>query len=240
MKKLYLTIIALIICFSCFAVHAETGPAIVSSDVYVMPGDIIIVPVAIENNSGIISFKCSVDYNKDEFEFVKCDDTELLSGFQSTYFVEGAYLLRYQTALNQENNMSNGVVANLTFKVKNGFSGKSYIAITYKEANRLDDDKYTVSNVKFESGNITVKSNVVLLENNKASFKGITGKCLGVIASYKGAVLVDFKFFDIENDAEFNISEQINTEGSTEIKAFLWDIVTNMKPLCEAEKESVK
>ena len=132
----------------------------------VKPGDTFTVPVSIEVNPGIVSLKLAVAYDADMLELVEAAAGDFVVAEQENVTVaspsfgpieNNPFIINWVDALAAENNTATGVIANLTFKVKEDAEGTTDITITFNPNDVFD---YDMNNVEFgcTAGTVTVKS----------------------------------------------------------------------------------
>ena len=127
-------------------------------------GETIVVPVSIANNPGIVSLKLAVAYDPAVLELIEATAGDFIVAEQENVTVaspsfgplENPFIINWIDALAGENNTQTGVVANLTFKIKEGATGTTEISVSAK-ANDVFDKDY--ENVPFlcTAGVVTVK-----------------------------------------------------------------------------------
>ena len=97
-------------------------------------GDTVVIPVSITKNPGIVSLKLAVSYDDAVLELISVEagDVVSASGEFSTGPIKSPIVISWIDALALENNEQTGVIANLTFKVKDdAVSGDAALTISY-------------------------------------------------------------------------------------------------------------
>ncbi|MBP5311516.1 MAG: beta-N-acetylglucosaminidase domain-containing protein, partial [Clostridia bacterium] len=93
----------------------------------VCPGETAEAGIFIVCNPGVITFRPRVYYDENALELVDVEDTGLLEGFTPPAPNKTSpYILRWADSLANEDNTSNGRIAALTFKIKDGALPGSY------------------------------------------------------------------------------------------------------------------
>jgi hypothetical protein len=73
----------------------------------------------------------------------------------------------------------------------------------------------------------------VSLADGAVTVANAPATCILIIASYNGTRLIDAKAIS-NATGSYTIANEISTTGSTSVKAFLWDNITDIKPLCDS------
>lgn len=137
--------ITFVLCFTMLGAVSvkatDTETIIALSDVVGAAGQEVVVPLTIENNTGIAAFRFRVSYNTDVLE--------LLSVEASGTFADGT--LACDTNTDEQNTTilwysltditANGVIANLKFKIAEGYHGTLPLEIAYRESEILDQNR---------------------------------------------------------------------------------------------------
>lgn len=231
MKKLLAMLLSVLMLVSCcaLAVSAEDNiyndtemdwSALMGSFVVgsaeAKPGDTIVIPVSIEKNPGIVSLKLAVTYDATVLElveaaagdFVVAEQEDITIGSPSFGPVENnPFTINWMDALATENNTKSGVIANLTFKVKEGAAeGDTSISLSYNPNDVFD---WTMNNVEFamKSGTVTVAAG-----NEPGDVNGdgkINLKDLGVLQQYlnKWEVEIDLDAAEVTGDDKVNLKD---------------------------------
>ena len=124
-------IFAYVLCFP-FLISAEQNPAhgtITVDTVVAMAGDVVIVPIRIENNPGMMAITVSITYDSDALVYEK-----YIRGYLKDYTVAdhpGKNLIRFVNCENR-NRYDNGIMISLQFRVKDSAAlGLHPISIEY-------------------------------------------------------------------------------------------------------------
>ena len=180
------------------------------------PGDTIVIPVSVENNPGIISLKLAVSYDASVLELVSVEAGDFVVAEQDGVTVgspsfgpieSNPFIINWEDALAPGNIKTNGVVANLTFKVKEDAAvGDTEISVSYNPNDVFDFD---LDNVAFEckAGSVTVKPACTPGDNNGDGTINI--KDLGLLQQYLNGwdVEIDEGAADSNGDGTINIKD---------------------------------
>lgn len=128
-------------------------------------GQTVTVPVSITKNPGIVSLKVAVQYDTTQLELVGVEAGD----FGSTQgdvpalsfgpIEKAPFIINWVDALTHENNTATGVLANLTFKIKEGATGTTTVSVDYAEEDAFDVDLKSVL-FRTEAGTVTVTTYV--------------------------------------------------------------------------------
>lgn len=87
-----------------------------------MSGETVTIPVSIANNPGVVSLKLSVNYDASVLELISYEKGDFGSEDDNPGLsfgpLESPFVINWMDAVATENNVENGVIAYLTFKVK--------------------------------------------------------------------------------------------------------------------------
>ena len=116
------------------------------SDASGAPGDTVQVTVSIENNPGIIAAALRVSYDADRLELVKAEDGGLLSSpVFSDSLGKNPYYLSWNDALAVSSITKNGVLATLSFRIRDGCAaGAAFVRVSHAEGDVFDSNLKTV------------------------------------------------------------------------------------------------
>ena len=195
------------------------APTFVAESKTVKIGDTFTVDISIKNNSGIVGLRTYIGYDANVLELVSAaagDD------FADTSFgptTKNPISILWDDSLASSNNTSNGVVATLTFKVKEGVTAcNTEITLTYNA-----DDVYDFNwdNVEFgvENGTITV---IEYISGDVNGDGNINNKDLGVLRRW-------LNDWDVEIDelaADVNRDGNVNNKDLGILRRYLndWDV----------------
>ncbi len=133
------------------------SPKFIIDDINAKAGSTVKVDVTIENNPGITAFNFSVDY---PMEVLTLENVEYNALFSSkatgSKTMESPFIISWFSTLS-EDEAENGVIATLTFKVKDDVTAGNYnINLTYDKNNIFDS---TFTNISFATNNseVTIK-----------------------------------------------------------------------------------
>lgn len=117
-------------------------------------GETINIDVNIDNNPGLITLKFSVSWGEG-LELITASNSGLLNGWtQPSPSISSPYILRWADSLATDNNVSNGKIASLTFKINSNTNAEQKpISISFLESRNSSGAKNSFSAT---SGNITV------------------------------------------------------------------------------------
>jgi len=115
-------------------------PAIVVSDVQCRPGKEVLVPVSLENNTGITGMRFEVSFDDAVLRLVDFEDTTLLKGANHPNHAKTSpYTFSWQDMHAQDDNKLNGEILILKFKVLNNTHiGEYDIMLSYSTNNIID------------------------------------------------------------------------------------------------------
>lgn len=81
----------------------------------------------------------------------------------------------------------------------------------------------------------------ITLTSAKVTVSKLSESAVLIVASYAGDELVDAKQFSVTQDCEKTISETtLSTNGADTVRAFLWDSMTDIIPLCESKPVTIQ
>lgn len=126
----------------------------------VMQGETVTVPVVLEGNSGITGMQLYLEYS-DELVLTKVEQGEALSTL--TYTPSGSYDVYPFMLLwdGIENDISNGVLAYLTFQVSESAPIGNYEVKLYSNVGMIYDSNLNDVDVTFEASGINVKEHII-------------------------------------------------------------------------------
>ncbi len=226
MKKILAIVLVMLLSVTSFSpMTASTAsiPTFAVSTHNGLRGDTFTASVSIENNPGIVSFKVDIGYDTNVLTLVSVTG----GVFSRTSFgpvTNNPIAVSWVDALNP-NNFTNGVVATLTFKIKDDAPfGKSAITVTYTPDDVYDFD---FENVAFATINGSV--NVTCLHENTTdvSAKGSTCTSQGndayTVCNDCGAVTVGSNIklpfsphtYDDKYDTDCNVCGTIRGAATT-------------------------
>lgn len=144
----------------------ESTPSIEIEEISCKSGDIVEVPIVIKNNPGLIATKLLVSYDADILTLLSADNGEIF-GENNAYFGKQItavpYVLLWEDALSEQNYEGNGILAILTFKVKEGVqASETEIVLEYDRGSTFDVD---LNEVAFNTTNGILKIKPAPLES---------------------------------------------------------------------------
>ncbi len=177
------------------------GPAFYLDYVSGQAGETVTVALRIKDNPGIVSMRVDIGYDSEVLELLAIEG----GIFNQTSFgplENNPISVNWFNTL-EENNESNGVVATLTFKIKDEAPlGVSPITISYKEVDVYDFD---MNNVHFEIAN----GQVAVVEYISGDLDGdgdVNNKDLGLLQRYINGwdVEINISAADVTGDGQIN------------------------------------
>lgn len=136
----------LIIGFCALPANAAGSGKLSATSVTGKQGETVTVDVNIENNPGLITMKFTVSWGEG-LELIAVSDSGLLNGWtQPSPTISSPYTLRWADSLATANNVSNGKIATLTFKINNNTNaGQKSVNITFSESRDANGGKNSFS-----------------------------------------------------------------------------------------------
>lgn len=141
------------VCTNCGAKdpnYVQTDAKFVLSESRGAPGTTVTVEISIEKNPGIVSAYLDLNYDTTKLTLTNVEDTGLLKGalFGNDYTAV-PFALNWDDSLSAANNTSNGIIAKLTFQIKeNCPEGSIPITLSFDDGNIIDKD---LNNVVFQT-----------------------------------------------------------------------------------------
>lgn len=139
-KVLAVLIFSLLILQICMVmVSATTTYSISVSQVEGSAGDIVTVPIVINQNRGFVSLSLTVMYDDSVLTLESVHDTGLLKGSYHTAKYDSPYYLTWMDDTNTVNNTATGTIVELQFKIANHAKvGEYTIALSMNEDDALN------------------------------------------------------------------------------------------------------
>ena len=174
-----------------FSVESKTAKA----------GNTFTVAVSTKNNIGIVSLKLKVGYDAEVLELVNIEEADFADASFGA-ITKNPITILWEDVLS-DNNITNGTVALLTFKVKDtAVAGTTEITITYDPE---DVYNYGLQNVEFavENGTISV---IEYISGDVNADGEINNKDLGILRRYlnEWEVEIDELASDVNRDGKVN------------------------------------
>lgn len=126
------------------------------------PGDTVTVDLTLSNNPGINSMLVKVGYDSNVLECTEIDEKELLGKDDciGTLVTNNPLRLNFELPISQ-NSSANGVLAAITFKIKDTAPfGETNLTLSTEEENTyhydVDNDKYTLYDIIFKNSKVTI------------------------------------------------------------------------------------
>ena len=242
-KLLAIVLCLLLVTISFVTVSAEKSEfsGIVSKTVEVSETGDVEVLIDIAGNPGIMALILKVSYDSEVLTLKEngFTDTGLLVGNVETTITRNPFRLGWQHSdATSVNNYKNGYIAKLAFEMKDGFIGTTNVEVKVIEAQTIDKD-YVFALVPMESGVISVTRPKLAIKDGVAIANSADGETL-IIASYDENRMVDCKVYpNVAGDVKLTIADEINTTGATKVKAFLWENLETLVPVCDCAEEII-
>ena len=195
----------------------DDAPAFVVDNVTAREGEEFTVAIRTQNNSGIVSFKLKVAYDADVLELVSAVGKDF-ANMSFSPLTNNPFILNWVDAINPDNT-TDGVVALLTFRVKEGAAmGTSDITLSYDAEDVYDTDFNNVS-FRVVNGTVTVVKYTPGDVNNDES---INNKDLGLLQRY----LNEWDVTLSEAAADTNGDDSINNKDLGLLQRYLneWNV----------------
>ena len=242
MRKLLAIVLCLLLVTTSFAtVSAEESEfsGIVSKNIEVTETGDVEVLIDIAGNPGIMALILEGSYDSEVLTLKEngFTDTGLLVGNVETTITRNPFRLGWQHSdATSVNNYKNGNIAKLAFEMKEGFTGTTNVEVKVIEAQTIGKDNvFTL--VSMESGVISVTRPKLAIKDGVAIANSADGETL-IIASYDENRMVDCKVYpNVAGDVKLTIADEINTTGATKVKAFLWENLETLVPVCDCAEE---
>lgn len=140
MKKFFIIVMTVIMCLMCtFSVCAEANTKIYAEETKLIKDDIVLIPIEIENNSGIMGFKINVSYPTDCIKIVSVSRGSLTKSgnFNTNY---GTADGTFDVLWNETSNINgDGSLFVIGVKALTYFDSKS-ISIGYSQDDTFDEN----------------------------------------------------------------------------------------------------
>jgi len=226
MKKLLAMLLSVLMLVSCFALSVSADDNIYNDveldwgeykglfavgGVEAKAGEEVVVPVSIERNPGIVSLKLVISYDPEMLELISAEGGDFGSidgevpSLSYGPIENNPFIINWFDALTLDNNTDTGVIANLTFLVKEGAEGSTEIAVDYNANDVFDAD---LNNVEFacNAGSVTVKTHTPGDVNNDGK---VNIRDLGALQQYLNGWDVDINLdaANVTGDANINIRD---------------------------------
>ena len=243
-NKFIAIVLCLLLVTTSFAtVSAEESEfsGIVSKTVEVSENGDVEVLIDIAGNPGIMALILEVSYDSEVLTLKEngFTDTGLLVGNVETTITKNPFRLGWQHSdATSTNNYKNGNIAKLAFEMKDGFIGTTNVEVKVVEAQTIGKDN-VFALVPMESGVISVTRPKLAIKDGVAIANSVDGETL-IIASYDENRMVDCKVYpNVAGDVKLTIADEINTTGATKVKAFLWENLETLVPVCDCAEEII-
>lgn len=154
------------------------APTFAVDSVTAREGEEFTVAIRTLRNSGIVSMKLKVGYDADVLELVSVAEQDF-AGLSFGSFANNPFIINWVDAIHPDNT-TDGVMALVTFRVKEGATGTAAITLTY-EAEDVYDQNYDNVAFRVENGSVTVVEYTPGDVNNDGK---INNKDLGMLQQY--------------------------------------------------------
>ena len=200
-------------------VDTDTLPTFVVSDASAKAGETFTVDVSVKNNSGIVGLRVYVGYDTNVLELVSATAGESFADTSFGPTTKNPFNIIWDDSLASENNVANGTVATLTFKVKEGVAaGDTKITLTYNPDDVFD---LYMENVAFAVENATVTV-VDYLPGDVNDDGAVNNKDLGILRRF----LNDWDVEINEAASDVNADGAVNNKDLGILRRYLndWDV----------------
>lgn len=145
------------------ALIQEGEPTIIVGTVEGHPGDIVTVPVSIQDNPGFIDMKLKLSFDP-ALTLIEVQDTGILPGKEHSNTLGNPYILVWNNDITANDDLYvDGVIVNLVFQIsENAEAGEYYVNISYDNSQEEILD-YNLNTVEFAVVNGTVATNIGIL-----------------------------------------------------------------------------
>lgn len=191
------------------AFAADAPGRVVVSDATGNAGETVEVVVRVEDNPGIISMALNVYYDRDKLALIKVEDGRLLpdSMFSESY-ASYPYYAGWLDALATQDNVENGVLMVLTFKIADDCeSGNTDISVAVKQQDIFDHD-FNEKAFVTETGTVIISGKNETSSGGGGSSSGGGGGSSGSGASGGGSSEENGSSSDGKDEADENIPEE--------------------------------
>ena len=247
--KITKNFIAIVLCLllvttSYATVSAEDSKSLklVSKTVEVLDNGDVEVLIDIADNPGISSLSLLVSYDRNALTFKENGfvDTELMVGKVPTTLTENPFRLSWNhTSGTPENNYKNGTIAKLYFKANEGFYGETEISVIIVSSQTIVNNEIARPSYSKDVVKYYVTRDRLSIKDGEAFAYGLNGETL-IIASYDKDSMIDCKVYpNSTGDVKLTIADEINTTGATKVKAFLWENLEMLVPVCDCAEEEL-
>lgn len=193
------------------------APAFVVENVTAREGEEFTVAIRTERNSGIVSFKLKLGYDADVLELVSVTEQDF-AGMSFSSTANNPFILNWVDAIHPDNT-TNGVVALVTFRVKEGAPiGQTEITLSY-DAEDVYDQSYDNVAFRVENGTVEIVDYVPGDVNGDGK---VNNKDLGVLQQY----LNEWDVKVVEKAADTNGDGKVNNKDLGLLQQYLneWDV----------------
>ena len=244
-KKFTAIVLCLLLVTTSFAtvsVEKSEFSGIVSKTVEVSENGDVEVLIDLAGNPGITALSLSVKYDSSALTFKE-------NGFVDTGLLKSNYttslnLNPFRLSWNDSNdpivnvNYNSGTIAKLYFKANDDFYGTTEIEVDALFTETFVDDEF-INGPELTDAVISVTRDKLAIKDGIVNAKGLNGETL-IIASYDEYRMVDCKTYpNSTGDVKFTIADEINTTGATKFKAFLWENLETLVPVCDCAEEEL-
>lgn len=163
-SKIFAVLMVVAMLFSSVAVsvfaQGENNGSIVVSNVMGNAGEMVSIDVSLANNPGFTCMILNISYDMDALELISVSDSGLIPGKNHTPNYNSPYQLTWQNYTAESNFTDNGVIATLTFKIKDSAANGKYDIGVYYDVYNYEVTDAMLNPVSFDliNGSITVGS----------------------------------------------------------------------------------
>jgi hypothetical protein len=128
------------------ATNTSDGPAISVGSITGKAGDRVVIPISLENNSGIIVMRLSVDFDNKALRLLKVEDQGKLNGSMHPPVSDSPCILLWADPFSSVNNTFSGKIVDLHFEIlEDVVPGESKVTVTYGPNDIFNKDLELVS-----------------------------------------------------------------------------------------------
>ena len=242
-KILTAVLFVVLIISSVLTISAEKNEfsGIVSKEVSVSGSGDVEISIDLAGNPGITALILDVSYDSEVLTLEEdgFTDTELLVGKVDTTITRNPFRLSWQHSdATAVNNYKNGTIAKLRFKMKEGFYGTTDVSVKVYSAQSFVDDVF-VRAPAMENGVISLTREKFAIKDGVVIANNLSGETL-IVASYDENSMIDCRIYPYSTgDFQVSISDELNITDATKVKAFLWESLETLVPVCDFLEEEL-
>ena len=157
MKRYIAFGLSLLMLLTCIVpVSASSSSMLIVGNVEGGAGEKVIVPIALDKNSGFVSMSLSVTYDTSALTLISCEYTEVISGSVHSANYISPYVLTWENDTLTSNITSTGTIVYLTFLVSEDAEAKDYSVIVRIPTDGILDANGNTVSANSAEGKITV------------------------------------------------------------------------------------